>query len=44
MTEQVSSPPCKGMNDLLPAEARPQWEWFEARVTDWVLARYGCRN
>ena len=29
----------RGMNDLLPAEA-PVWEWFEARVTDWVRS-YG---
>jgi histidyl-tRNA synthetase len=31
----------RGMNDLLPAEA-PLWEWFEARVTDWVKC-YGCQ-
>ena len=29
----------RGMNDLLPADA-PVWEWFEARVTDWVRS-YG---
>jgi histidyl-tRNA synthetase len=29
----------RGMNDLLPAEA-PVWEWFEARVGDWVRS-YG---
>jgi hypothetical protein len=29
----------RGMNDLLPAEA-PIWEWFEARVGDWVRS-YG---
>ncbi len=29
----------RGMNDLLPAEAGI-WEWFEARVTDWVRS-YG---
>jgi histidyl-tRNA synthetase len=29
----------RGMNDLLPAEA-PVWEWFEARVADWVRS-YG---
>jgi histidyl-tRNA synthetase len=29
----------RGMNDLLPAEA-PVWEWFEARVRDWVRS-YG---
>ena len=29
----------RGMNDLLPAEA-PVWEWFEARVSDWVRS-YG---
>ncbi|MGZ9031298.1 MAG: histidine--tRNA ligase [Burkholderiaceae bacterium] len=29
----------RGMNDLLPAEA-PVWEWFEARVGDW-LRSYG---
>ena len=29
----------RGMNDLLPAEA-PLWEWFEARVADWVRS-YG---
>ena len=31
----------RGMNDLLPAEA-PVWEWFEARLTDWVRS-YGCQ-
>jgi len=31
----------RGMNDLLPADA-PAWEWFEARVTDWVRS-YGCQ-
>jgi histidyl-tRNA synthetase len=31
----------RGMNDLLPADA-PVWEWFEARVTDWVRS-YGCQ-
>jgi histidyl-tRNA synthetase len=29
----------RGMNDLLPSEA-PLWEWFEARVIDW-LRSYG---
>jgi histidyl-tRNA synthetase len=29
----------RGMNDLLPADAY-LWEWFEARVTDWVRS-YG---
>jgi len=29
----------RGMNDLLPA-ASPVWEWFEARVSDWVRS-YG---
>ena len=29
----------RGMNDLLPA-ASPLWEWFEARVGDWVRS-YG---
>jgi histidyl-tRNA synthetase len=29
----------RGMNDLLPADAAV-WEWFEARVTDWVRS-YG---
>ena len=29
----------RGMNDLLPAEALV-WEWFEARVNDWVKS-YG---
>jgi histidyl-tRNA synthetase len=29
----------RGMNDLLPGEA-PLWEWFEARVADWVRS-YG---
>jgi histidyl-tRNA synthetase len=32
----------RGMNDLLPAEA-PLWEWFEARVTDW-LRSYGYQQ
>jgi histidyl-tRNA synthetase len=32
----------RGMNDLLPAEA-PVWEWFEARVTDW-LRSYGYQQ
>ena len=32
----------RGMNDLLPAQA-PVWEWFEARVTDW-LRSYGYRQ
>jgi len=32
----------RGMNDLLPAEA-PLWEWFEARVVDW-LRSYGYRQ
>ncbi len=31
----------RGMNDLLPAQA-PLWEWFEARVGDWVRS-YGYR-
>jgi len=30
------------MNDLLPAEA-PLWEWFEARVADW-LRSYGYQQ
>jgi histidyl-tRNA synthetase len=29
----------RGMNDLLPADS-PLWEWFEARVVDWVKS-YG---
>jgi histidyl-tRNA synthetase len=29
----------RGMNDLLPSDA-PLWEWFEAKVMDW-LALYG---
>ncbi|GAB4464096.1 MAG: histidine--tRNA ligase [Burkholderiaceae bacterium] len=32
----------RGMNDLLPAEA-PLWEWFEARVYDW-LRSYGYQQ
>jgi histidyl-tRNA synthetase len=32
----------RGMNDLLPADA-PLWEWFEARVGDW-LAAYGYQQ
>ena len=32
----------RGMNDLLPAEA-PLWEWFEARVVDW-LRSYGYQQ
>jgi histidyl-tRNA synthetase len=32
----------RGMNDLLPGEA-PVWEWFEARVADW-LRSYGYRQ
>jgi len=32
----------RGMNDLLPAEA-PLWEWFEARVADW-LRSYGYQQ
>jgi histidyl-tRNA synthetase len=32
----------RGMNDMLPAEA-PLWEWFEARVADW-LRSYGYRQ
>ncbi|MEO8188605.1 MAG: histidine--tRNA ligase [Burkholderiaceae bacterium] len=32
----------RGMNDLLPAQA-PVWEWFEARVMDW-LRSYGYRQ
>jgi len=32
----------RGMNDLLPAQA-PVWEWFEARVTDWVRS-YGYQQ
>ena len=32
----------RGMNDLLPGEA-PLWEWFEARVSDW-LRSYGYRQ
>lgn len=32
----------RGMNDMLPSEA-PLWEWFEARVTDW-LRSYGYQQ
>src|SRR5262249_8752557 len=32
----------RGMNDLLPADA-PLWEWFEARVAEW-LAAYGYQR
>ncbi|MCX8003785.1 MAG: histidine--tRNA ligase [Burkholderiaceae bacterium] len=32
----------RGMNDLLPSEA-PLWEWFEARVYDW-LRSYGYQQ
>jgi histidyl-tRNA synthetase len=32
----------RGMNDLLPADA-PVWEWFEARVEDW-LRSYGYQQ
>lgn len=32
----------RGMNDLLPAQS-PVWEWFEARVTDWVRS-YGYQQ
>ncbi|MCS6943977.1 MAG: histidine--tRNA ligase [Sutterellaceae bacterium] len=32
----------RGMNDLLPSEA-PLWEWFEARVLDW-LRSYGYQQ
>lgn len=32
----------RGMNDLLPADA-PLWEWFEARVYDW-LRSYGYQQ
>jgi len=32
----------RGMNDLLPADA-PLWEWFEARVADW-LKSYGYQQ
>ncbi len=32
----------RGMNDVLPAEA-PLWEWFEARVADW-LRSYGYQQ
>jgi histidyl-tRNA synthetase len=32
----------RGMNDLLPAQS-PVWEWFEARVADWVRA-YGYQQ
>ncbi|HTN50505.1 MAG TPA: histidine--tRNA ligase [Burkholderiaceae bacterium] len=32
----------RGMNDLLPADA-PLWEWFEARVSDW-LRSYGYQQ
>ena len=32
----------RGMNDLLPAQS-PVWEWFEARVIDWVRS-YGYQQ
>lgn len=32
----------RGMNDLLPADA-PLWQWFEARVADWVRS-YGYQQ
>lgn len=32
----------RGMNDLLPTQS-PLWEWFEARVTDWVRS-YGYQS
>jgi len=32
----------RGMNDLLPAQS-PLWEWFEARVADWVRS-YGYQQ
>ena len=32
----------RGMNDLLPAQS-PVWEWFEARVVDW-LRSYGYQQ
>ena len=32
----------RGMNDLLPAQSAV-WEWFEARVTDWVRS-YGYQQ
>ena len=32
----------RGMNDLLPAQS-PMWEWFEARVADWVRS-YGYQQ
>jgi histidyl-tRNA synthetase len=32
----------RGMNDLLPAQS-PVWEWFEARVIDW-LRSYGYQQ
>lgn len=32
----------RGMNDMLPADA-PLWEWFEARVADW-LRSYGYQQ
>jgi histidyl-tRNA synthetase len=32
----------RGMNDMLPADA-PLWEWFEARVSDW-LRSYGYQQ
>jgi len=32
----------RGMNDMLPGDA-PLWEWFEARVTDW-LRSYGYQQ
>ena len=32
----------RGMNDLLPGQS-PLWEWFEARVADWVRS-YGYQQ
>ncbi|HUN94552.1 MAG TPA: histidine--tRNA ligase [Burkholderiaceae bacterium] len=32
----------RGMNDMLPSDA-PLWEWFEARIVDW-LRSYGYRQ
>ncbi len=32
----------RGMNDLLPTQS-PLWEWFEARVADWVRS-YGYQQ
>ena len=32
----------RGMNDLLPAQS-PLWEWFEARIADWVRS-YGYQQ